>query len=91
MSDDPIELRAEIARLRELLDDNGIDPDPVVWPAKPFGPPTLLDHMTHQAAVSAISSMLADWKRTDAIFASWGDKGGAPLRIRLPADFSVRS
>lgn len=43
-------LRAENERLRELLLDNGISPEPYVPPLPQFGPPTYSDFLMAQIA-----------------------------------------
>jgi hypothetical protein len=97
-TDDPIILRAEITRLRGLLDDYGINPDPVEdEPPKPecYGPPTLLEAMTRQT-VAAMAARFAgsqkqgmkDFWLRDRAFAE-GEQWPSSVRVRVPIGFEV--
>ena len=78
-------LRAEVDRLRELLDDNGID-----WEPPLYGPPrapiasseivrTTLQHLAKNAALRGLNNRLGDWQAV------------ANFRIRTPTTYVVRT
>jgi len=85
-------LRAEIARLRELLEDHGIDPEPYVPPPPQFGPPTewewRLAELFKKSAAHAATMLLT--QKNDWLFTA-GEKPLSALGVRLPMDFTVRS
>jgi hypothetical protein len=79
----------EIARLRRLLWENGIDPDPE--PALPpqFGPPTESEYQMQQlfrAATEGYAESIME-QITDMGFLS-GEQD-VPLKIKLPKSFQV--
>lgn len=89
-------LRAENERLRELLLDNGISPEPYVPPLPQFGPPTYSDFLMVQTTSAlfkiAVDSFLrfSETRKLDECFFSgeaWPPSDA--LRIRLPVDFNV--
>lgn len=85
-------LRAEIARLRDLLEENGIDPEPYVAPPPQFGPPTerewCFQKLFVKSTAQAVTMLLT--QKTDRLFAD-GAQWPATLRVRLPTDFTIRS
>ena len=88
MSDTELdELRAEVMRLRDLLEEHGIDPEPYVPPPPRYGPPTLLEHMTVLAMNDVAQRFSDDMMKIDKIYSSYG----RILRVRLPSDYVVRS
>lgn len=94
--DEIVTLRAETERLRELLIENGIDPEPYVEPPPQFGPPTLLEHLMHKAAEMMFKQAAIDIMKPSPILhvpsnnhVSQGANPPTHFRIRLPADFSV--
>ncbi len=85
-------LRAEIARLRDLLEENGIDPEPYVPPPPQFGPPTRMEwQMAHLFDAANRDMMRRLWEEPRSLAWALQDaKIGTTLRVRLPTDFSVR-
>jgi hypothetical protein len=95
MSDDPIALKAEIERLRELLINNDIDPDPAPPEAEQFGPPTEWQwRMQQMFAASAgafakhATEVLLREPRWINLISPEGE--ASKLRIRAPTKFEVR-
>ena len=86
MIDDIIMLQAEIERLRELLIENGIDPEPYDEPPEQFGPPTLAQYLMRQAMTRMFTKAAVGlWKDKAAVS---GLSGGS-IRIRLPTDYTA--
>jgi hypothetical protein len=86
---DTAALQAEIDRLRELLLDNDINPDPEPAYVAPFGPPTLSEHLMSQMMDGAIKLMVRQIVAEvphiyDNEWAKPGAQIGSTLRIRLP-------
>lgn len=84
------DLRAELERLRNLLDRYGIDPEPP-GPPEPetFGPPTLLMHRMQRLFARSAASFAAEDSRwlCDKAFAAGAQ--WAAMSVRLPAHVSV--
>lgn len=91
--EDVAALRAEIERLRDLLDENGIDPD-VADRA-----PTLMDLAPDEFAKSAVDLWAgtnnfmkyinAMFDQNDGCFANTDVTIGETLTIRMPTDFWI--
>lgn len=85
-------LRAENARLRELLAEHGIESG---LPEEPepehYGPPTLLEHITTEAFKRSAEKFMRDITRWEADM-RWlmGSTWPATVRIKLPSDFTVQ-
>ena len=84
----------EIQRLRELLLENDIDPEPYVPPPEQFGPPTYYEYLMHQQMVKVFERAAADLLKPNPYMESlaYNDAAGpigCNVRIRLPADYSV--
>jgi hypothetical protein len=90
--DDLETLRAENRRLRDLLDDHGIDPDPTSPEPEQFGPPTLMEHTMRRLFAQSAARMMDDRSRwfTDRIFLGGTQWPDGMLKVRVPADFTVR-
>lgn len=104
MTDELETLRAENARLRSILEENGIDPDYRPEEYKPtFGPPTEVEYrlqrMMEKSSASLVKHLIADNERfmADMAFMSgteWADAGGkigSTLRVRAPVNYIVRN
>ena len=91
---DETSLRAENERLRDLLIDNGIDPDPSPPEPERFGPPTEMDwRMGTLFAKAAKDAALDIMRQTEAMKwltgHQWEEDVGSTLRIRKPNNFTV--
>lgn len=88
--DDLAALREEIERLRDLCEENGIDPDPYFPPPPKFGPPTLMEHMFYEASASLFKDCALRLLETSPLLDDlpYGT-GAGTLRICLPKDFTV--
>lgn len=95
MTDDPAELRAEIARLRALLDDHGIDPDP-----EPPSPPqywvlTRAEWQFQRMFAATTRDLVEGHARYVTDVGFWeGDqwlRPGTTLRVRMPNKFTVNN
>ncbi len=84
--DDVVALRAEVERLRDLLLENGIDPEPYVPPPEKYGPPTLFEHTMRKMTAKFFAHAVARFMEPNPILA---DMPIGPIRIRLPTDYSV--
>lgn len=97
MTDDVAILRVENDRLRDLLIEYDIDPDPAPPEPEQFGPPTewawrMRKLFARSAAHAAVDLM----RQTEAVRHLSGNQWDAPagkigstLRIRLPNNFTV--
>jgi len=86
-------LRLEVTRLRDLLEEHGIDPDTEPPEPPQFGPPTALEAKS-QALMAAYFETSNKWWLEDFAWLNgdaWepGTKIYSALRIRLPNDFIV--
>lgn len=92
-------LRVENARLRYLLEEHGIDPDPRPPEPERFGPPTEIDWKMQWYFARAAEKQAVETMRmmADMVFRTgenWpvdeqGCHIGPTLRIRLPANFTA--
>ena len=91
-----IQLEAENQRLRDLLVDYGIDPEPAPVEPPQFGPPTHIEYLMQRTVERAAgkivegllnSSPLLRWLQGE----EWDDKQRAELRVKLPAEFRINS
>lgn len=87
------ELRAEVRRLQDLLDENGISYELEQFgpPDRPqFGPPTRLEYLTQVMFKRSVDAFLEDQERMarDLEFFS-GKEWPTSLRVRLPAEYKV--
>ncbi len=93
MTDDLITLRAEIARLRDLLEDHGIDPDPAPPEPEQYGPPTYMMWRMQQMFAATVRSVVQQHTTWITERGFWeGDqwvKPGTTLRVRVPNSFKV--
>ena len=86
------EMKAEIERLRELLLDNGINPDPSL--PEPFGPPTAMMWGIQQrfAKSAAICAKQDAEQMREKMFMTdpqWTSEQYAQFWIRVPRNFKV--
>ena len=79
-------LRAEVERLRMLLLDHEINPDPYVPPEPMYGPPTLMEHLIKES-VRLWCNRNSEFEN-DSLFLK-GQKWTSPLLVRLPGHFNV--
>ena len=93
MTDDPTALRAEIGRLRALLDDHGIDPDPAPPEPEQYGPPTQIEWYMQQSFAACARGVAEQEYRWITELGFWDGeqwvKPGTTLRIRVPKKFEV--
>lgn len=87
-------LHAEIARLRDLLEENGIDPDPAPPELPQFGPPTEWQDQMSKMMIKATAGLVRSVLLHDIAFAAgeqWapGSKIGSTLPIRRPVSYNV--
>jgi hypothetical protein len=95
MMDAVAELRAEIERLRELLERNDISPDAPEPVPERVGPPTLLEYLTSQMLQATLQGCVARHLLSKSVMLeNYGAflspaKIGSTLSIRVPVDFTV--
>ncbi len=79
------EAAAEIERLRDMLSEEGISPDPAPPYVAPHGPPTAREHLMQQYAAVCAARFGAD-----VAFTSGGQWASAStLRVRKPITYGI--
>jgi hypothetical protein len=95
VTEDPATLHVEIVRLRDLLEDNGIDPDPAPPEPEQYGPPTELEWRMCRLMEAATRGLLKQYveRASDIAFyegPQWtAEQTARMLRVRVPATFNV--
>jgi len=92
--DDITALQAEVERLRDLLIENDIDPEPYVAQPEQFGPPTRFQQMVQKESAKLFAQTAVRlWRRDaslqDLNYAADGELIGREIRIRLPIDYTA--
>lgn len=87
-------LLAENERLRELLEDHGICPDPEPDYVPTFGPPTLLEWRMQETFAKSAASCVQHITEKNALLRflespKWSKGEEQSMRIRLPNDYTV--
>ena len=86
--DDALE---EINRLRELLLDNGIDPEPYISEPEQFGPPTEWEWKMRKLFENAFNLSKKSWiDQVSHRHFLEGTTWPTTLTIRLPEDFMIK-
>lgn len=86
----------EIERLRDLLSEHGIDPEPYVAPPVKFGPPTRAEFLLHEITANAFASMARQFV-AEQLSSAYDVTDEPPaqidstLRIRMPNNYLLRA